>query len=1502
MTKKAVLLIVAIATVLGVSTGLQNTENMYLKSLISKLKEYKKNVPAEYLYVHTDKTLYKPGESIWFSAYLTNAETNKPSETSGILYVDLINPKGSVEHSLRIVANEGKANGEFMLDAAAAGGVYKVKAYTRWNQQFGEKYTFSRDLQVQASVLPRLLMKLDFIRKAYGAGDLVQATFKASTLKNEPLANITIEPNASVLGPKIDVPAVTTDENGEAIISFKLPDYLQNDHGTLNIIITHEGLNESIARSIPIVLGNDIRLSFFPESGDLVQNVHSNIAFKAVNKYNKPVDVSGHILNSEGKNVAEFSSFHDGMGAFEFTPKKGESYKAVIVQPSNVTKEFDLPEILASGYSFTTKNDKEAILIKLYSPVQDSAFIVAHAKGNSYFYDKFILDNSYHEIRIPTSDFPAGIVKITVFNSKGVAQCERLVFVNADKQLHVEVSTDKKEYLPREKVNMTVKTTNEKGQPVAANLSLAVVNDKAVSLADDKQNTILSQLLLSADVTGEIHEPRFYFDPEEEKAPLALDYLLLTQGWRRFTWREVQEFDSSTMTFNLPERTSISGVIHGENNRGLKVKIPETGEVVETSADGKFIFPHVDLTSEKSIEVQLPNGDYRKQPLYNYNNLNFATSVKGKVLLGEGYKASSFTIGFPSSYIKTKPNEDGSFSLNSVPPGSMHFYIQDADGNTQTFGIDENYGIEINPDYIVPIPIMYRDDRAGGERIPRRAIMKNAEAVDMAMEFPENAMVPDEFVEIEENLDLEEEPIVAEDEILLGDMEMDWMVEDKIMKKEKARIHERYRREVFYSPQEFYAPDYTNEQKPEIRTDFRETIYWNPAVKTNTAGEATVSFFNSDEITSFRTTVEGISATGLIGRVEYNYYTLKAVSLDAKLPQFLCFEDDAVFTFLIKNNSSEAISGTLNVEIPECLSTKNANISVSVAPESFKTIDFNCKVLNKEGNFIITAKLNAGNNSDAFEHKFTVFPKGFPARISMSGSEGVNTYKFQIEKAVEGSMKADVVAYPNILSDLMAGIESIIQEPYGCFEQTSSSTYPNILVMDYMQNSGNADPKILKRAYEMIDKGYNRLIAYETKEKGFEWFGSVPAHEGLSAYGLLEFHDMAKVYDKVDKAMVERTQKWLMSRKNGQGDFVVDSKALDNFGRAQTEINNAYILWALSETGETNFSKEYVKALAEAKTSKDPYRMALMARTALNLNKTADAQPLLDLLVSKVRNEKLGELKIDHTITVSYGLSAQVETAAAILMAFLKANSNVDVQLELVNFIANSRQGSGGFGSTQATIMALRGLTEFVSKSSKEVKSGEIIVKSNGKSVGQQTFNTTSNRIIKIDGIEKMLSTGSNKVEVSFDDKNNAISHTFSLNYTTYTPQNSDACLVKFSTELEKSSLAVGENTRLSVKLSNTKNESLPMVLVKVGIPSGLAPQPWQLKKMQEESKFSYYELIDNYLVLYYTHMSPNESKDLYFDLKAEIKGNYTAPASSAYLYYTNEDKVWNSGLEIEVK
>ena len=707
----------------------------------------------------------------------------------------------------------------------------------------------------------------------------------------------------------------------------------------------------------------------------------------------------------------------------------------------------------------------------------------------------------------------------------------------------------------------------------------------------------------------------------------------------------------------------------------------------------------------------------------------------------------------------------------------------------------------------------------------------------------------------------------------------------------------------FYRARQFYSPDYEKEQTIEERTDFRPTVYWNPSIKTEKNGKAQISFYNSDEISSFKVIAEGISSEGVVGRGDYTFYTQLPFTINAKIPEYLTFADELQIPVTLINNTSKDLNGTLHIQQMDALVLNSQSVSIQqIKSSETKTVWLDYKVQNIAGKGEIQISFESEGLSDVIRKNIEVLPKGFPIQLAFSSNELKNQFTFDLEDMIPGSLNADFKAYPNIFSNLMQGIESILREPYGCFEQTSSSTYPNLLVLDYMKSTGDITASIKERALSLTDKGYKRLIGFETSEKGYEWFGHTPAHEGLTAYGLMEFTDMAKVYENVDNEMIKRTRNWLLNKRDGKGGFT-ESQGKYGFSYANYELKNAYLVYALSESGYFDIGPEFLKAYEDAITSNDAYKIALIANTAFNLKKISEGHKMLKMLDNQINKYGFGKLVARESIVRSQGKSLQIETASLYLMALLKSPiadlKRID---EVVNYIAGSRDSYGGFSSTQATVLALKSLTEYAKKMSSSKASGDIELKINYKNFNKIAYGLGNSEPVGVNFLQKYFNEGKNIFSVQFKNTDKKVSYSLSIKYNKSTPESSDKCILELSTKLNHKKVNMGDIVRMNVNIKNKTGEYTPMAIVKIGIPSGLSLQPYQLKELLDKKLVDYYEIFNNYLVFYFTSLQPAQEITIPLDLKTELPGNFEAPASSAYLYYTNEFKHWVAGEKIEIR
>lgn len=1411
-------------------------QNEITRKIRERLAGFMEVRPEDRVYLQTDRPFYQPGDDIWFSAWVRDGMTLKPSGKSDIVTVDLIGPKGNVEKQLHLIAKGGLAAGDFSLSDEMPGGIYKLRAYTEWMKNDGEDRCFEKEVQVQEVVLPALKMKLDFVKKAYGPGDEVMATVEVTTNENRPLSNAALRCEVSLGGKQMQELQVSTDEKGNATVKFNLPGVLRTSDGLLNVLAEHNGSVESISRSVPIVR-NQVELGLYPEGGDLVAGLPSRVAFRAVNEFGKAADLEGELVDERGTVVSTFSSLHMGMGSFRFTPAKNKTYYVRITRPTGIEKKYGLPEVLERGMVMQVESpDKNTARVRIASTETGEMSLVAQMRGKVLFSTAVPLIGSARTVEFPTSDFPMGVMQVTLFDSKGIARAERLMFVNRDRRLSVSIKPDKEKYLPREKVRLNILVKDERGLPAPALLSLAVVNDQLLSFADDRSGNILSRLLLQDDIKEKVEEPAFYFDKKQPKAKEALDHLMMTAGWRRFTWEQVLEQDIAEPVYS-GKRAAIGGkVIDGYTVEPVEGAVVMAGGKKHiTGKNGECTIKGIELYEPVNVTIEKTGYQRQVQHVADYGNDHTWYLYDNR----------------PRPY----------YSRRGEPP--MEMEAADALAPMANMGAGERSQVQRFKKSVAAA-----DNREEKREVPvlKKQAAKNRPALNKDVKHKEGKPLA-----------------MAEKRLRAG----------AFLPQATA----------YYRARTFAAPLYKLTEMVDVRTDFRNTIYWNPRIDVGHDGRHVVEFYASDDITSYRAVAEGMSPDGMAGRGEQVFFTQLPFQLLTKIPAHLTGGDEVQLPVTLKNNTAKPLGGILHASLPSNLEVLRVPDSVqTIMPGAAKTLYFACRVKQGHADTSVTIGFRACALSDELSAEVKIRPRGFPAKASFSGQYLDREFTFEARNVVDNSLRISFSAYPDVISDLMKGVEGILREPYGCFEQTSCTAYPNAMVLNYLKSSGSSDSRLLASAGDLLDRGYKRLTTFETPQKGYEWFGASPAHEGLTAYGIMEFADMKRAGQKIDEEMLDRTARWLLNHRDGKGGFTREKRALHDFGRISEEVMNGYIVYALADAGYNDIVKEYAAAAETAGKSGDAYLMALSANAAFSLGKKAEGNGMLASLQKKQADD--GSFTgSSHSITYSQGRSLGIETTALAIMAMLASEVPDVKSLEnAVRWLLGMRDGSGAFSSTQGTILALKALTSYAVYNKRVKEDGEIVVYVDGKKVAVKQYRAGDRGELLIAGLEKFVrGEGKHTIRVKYFGVKQAMPYSVSADWNTTLPQSDDECALNVKATVLSKEAQVGETVRLNVVMSNKRSHDLPSAMAVVGIPAGLSVQPWQLKELQEKHVFDYYEINGDKLALYYRGVGPAAVHEIGLDLKAEMPGEFNCPATSAYLYYTNEFKTWSGAGMVKV-
>jgi len=1561
-----------------VSTSNISIPPAFVQDLKNTLAEHEAHFATEKVYLQLDRSFFEPGDKIWFNAFLRDANSLKPSRKSDMLYVELLGPNGNKITTHKILAPAGTGKGNFNLPATAVGGRYTIKAYTNW--QKNQDLFFEQKIQVQKPVLPILKMTLDLTRKAYGPGDEVSADLELKALDNQPLSNKEFDYVLMLDGKKHKTFKAKTDKNGKVKIKFSLPNNLKTTDGLINILIDHLGQKESIARTVPIIL-NKIDLQFLPEGGYLLSDLENGLAFKALNEFGKPADITGVIVDEKGNELSEFSTYHQGMGAITFRPNGTQKYYARILQPEGIQEEYEIPAAVENGYGLRViKNVDDELTVAIHSTEAESMTLVLQSRGEIFGYATTNPVPGVQQVKISTKDTKIGIAQLTLFDAQEMPRAERMVFLHPDKKLSIDITADKPTYQPRDAVNLKIAVRDERGIPLSGKFSLAVADDNLLSFADDKQGNILGSVLLNSELKGTIEEPNFYFDPKEDHPDkdqiLALDHLMLTQGWRRFDWNAARGTALAAQEFKN-EETVIAGVVvnqtSGKPVANAKVTMDGRKDFIITNADGIFKFEDVELNntnsmirvSKNKINSGFPVRGFKKDviiSIFDFEPIaieSIKKSSKNTLIAGVVRDANTNEKLIGANIIFSQnglfvsgisAGIDGEFEV-PLAPGSYDVIVKyigyvDVVG---TFSIEEGYhhktdffiypsGELLEEVVITELGITRTTKNTASvstitaqemKNLPTKNIDAIAEkTAGVEVEKADDILLPGSRAEankvVLDGVWLKKDEkavveIIEEDELaeiaVAPAAKEERRLEKPIIsgKKRRAPASSRtngdlqnqtvtaYRQWGFYQPEEFYAPAYDRQTQPfppAQRTDFRKTLYWNPAVETGIDGTAKVSFYTSDALTSFRATLEGFGQDGGIGRGTKIFSNEIPLGMNVKIPARVLMGDELQIPVVFDNKTNQAVTGKLTIHLPKELKLMDGfKEEVRLLPNQGNTVFIPVQALSPHPGSALTVIFSGGGFKDNITKNIEILARGFPVEQGFTSQELSNTFTLDVKDPVTGSINLSLNAQTTMDQQLQADLKRMVRQPTGCFEQTSSANYPNLLILEYLQAAGDLDAATKDQLTGALQSGYKRLTGYEVPGGGFDWFGKPPGHEALTAYGLLQFTDMKRVFP-VDQNMIDRNAKWLLERRNGEGGWLLSKRGLHSW-KANDPVYDAYIVWALVEAGMgKQIKKEIEKSASEALSSEDPYLLALMTNAFFKL-KDKRAQQLLKLLLKKQEADGKWS-RVANTVVNSRGASKDIETTGLAALAIMQDDVSHPELMLAMDFIRNGKT-QYGYGSTQATVLAMKAMVNYAQKVDNGQRTGKMKIAINGKNVSEQTYGDNTGGI-ELTDLAQYLKTGKNKVKISFSDTDQALPYYLGLRYHTLLPNSDDDCVLKLSTKLTNKKAKMGDQQRLAVTLKNKTKEAVTNPIIKLGIPAGLSVQAWQLKEMEDQEVFDYYELFDGYLVFYFRELAPSAAKAINLDLKADIPGNYAAAASSAWLYYANEAVSWSKPEAIRVE
>ncbi|MBN2815036.1 MAG: TonB-dependent receptor plug domain-containing protein [Bacteroidales bacterium] len=785
-----------ILPVIVVLTGSMSADDPRFTRISDALNRFTYVYPQQKVYLHTDKDEYRGGENMWIKAYLVNGRDHYPDTLSTNLYVELISPYQTRVQIKIFQLFRGFGIGDFVLSDTLSEGLYQLRAYTTWMQNFDSDYFFEKNFQ---------------------------------------LVN---------------------------------PQYVKQ-------ISPREARNNKKELADAIKLEAPVDLQFMPEGGHLVSGLESVVGFKAVNRMGMGAAVQGKVVDDKGNVAATFSTLRKGMGRFTLTPAAGRKYVALIEADDRQLK-FPLPEALPYGLVMHAENGVKEIKLSVTSnqpvvsdPSANELLVTGQVGGQLYFYQVVRLSDGKALINVNKNIFPGGIVQFTVFSGRSEPLAERLVFLNRNDFMRIRVMASDTFTDNGMQTAVDIEVRDVLNRPLTANLSLAVTSDRPESPYVNRDN-VVSNLLLTSDLKGFIEDPLDYFTSVSDENMLALDNLMLTQGWRRFDW-------NSLLAGRYP-------MIRHHEEKGLTIKgrithdffnIPLKNCRVQLSVMDAYNDVFTQYTSDK--------GYFLFEKLVYYDTISakieaWRTSGRRNLVIALAEENQSPVMAHQGEYRLTTVSErDQKAYRLEVSEELRKAYAEEQERLAEERNNNILTGPYGEPDYILyakdipqtsPNVLEAMKGRIPGVNIAGSQVTIRGPSTIYGNTEPLYLLDGSPVSNVQSILSI---PVadIERVEVLKGPKASFYGVRgaNGVIAVYTKRGHYMVRGKIefemlgYHYPRVFYQPAYTPEDEPEEQY----TLFWEPVVMTNAQGKARVLLNKPGVQGNFRFNLQGISYMGHTG-------------------------------------------------------------------------------------------------------------------------------------------------------------------------------------------------------------------------------------------------------------------------------------------------------------------------------------------------------------------------------------------------------------------------------------------------------------------------------------------------------------------------------------------------------------------------------------------------------------------------------------------------------------
>ncbi len=345
---------------------------------------------------------------------------------------------------------------------------------------------------------------------------------------------------------------------------------------------------------------------------------------------------------------------------------------------------------------------------------------------------------------------------------------------------------------------------------------------------------------------------------------------------------------------------------------------------------------------------------------------------------------------------------------------------------------------------------------------------------------------------------------------------------------------------------------------PKVRKAFPDTAYWNPTVRTGPNGHARVEFNFPDALTTWRTTIRGMTDDGKAGGAVTRVLVRKNLIVRLAAPRFFRQGDEVTLRVIAHNylESEKDVTFALDVAGLEVLNGQSQKVSIPAKGENF--VEWRVKA-HVTGNAVLTAKALTNEESDALEMTLPVLPFGVKQRAAGSGvvysGNGQGTWSYSYPAGSDGGTRSlTITVAPSVAGAVFDALDYLTSYPWGCTEQTMSSFLPDVIVAQAVDKLHLKPPIDRPTLNDMVRAGLERLYTYQHDDGGWGWWPNDDSRVFMTAYVISGMGQAQHAGYAIDEDRLKKGRAWLGAQLEVHPDMIADLRA--------------YAAYALSTTGK----------------------------------------------------------------------------------------------------------------------------------------------------------------------------------------------------------------------------------------------------------------------------------------------------------------------------------------------